>query len=830
MQPIRRLRHATTVCTLSPLALAIHLALTVGATALPGIATATSGTPDTAAKSVTLGAGPLGRTLAGFATAQGVLLSFDPALTEGKSSNGLQGNYNAQQGFDQLLLNSGLEVVRQANGSFLLRVQAAPQAAISTLSAISVTAALDAATEGSGAYNSNTVTLGKSAQALRDVPQTVSVLTRQRLDDQNINDLTGALEQTAGITTSQTGFFDAGFYARGFQITNLQIDGGAPMTMALAGFQTQQDFAQYDHVEVLRGANGLFGAAGEPGGAVNLVRKRPLAQRQVLFNTSAGSWQNYRTELDVTGPLSADGAVRGRVVASYTDRHFFYDVATQRRGLLYGIVEVDLTPDTLLAGGFSLNRMSGKPWFLGLPRYSNGADIGLPRHTSFAVNWGRIEVDSNEVFAKLEHTFTPDWQVKVNLTRNVQTSDRKYARTTAVDPITNMSTVSGLTVRFEPKQTVADISVSGKFDLFGRRHDVLVGADRQQTTSSFSNLQSASLPFNVFNFDPNGYAEPNGALTVQNSAWGQKQRGLYGRLTLRWAEPWQLIVGARRASYAFEQLNAAGTGTRYRESAIVTPYAGLVYDIDKQWSAYGSVAETYKSQASSLQGPLPGTPLDAITGRNYELGVKGALWNGSVNTAVALYRIERNGQAVRDANYASTPGLDGSSCCFVALGEVVSQGVDAEISGEIAPRWQASAGYTYNNNKNKQAGSVPYSAITPKHLFKLWSNYQLPAAYGRWKLGGGVTVQSASYVSGTASSFNPATNLWNGPSVPFNFSQSGYATWNARLEYRINEQWSAALNLNNIFDKMYYQAGGNRDYYNWYGEPRNGLLTVRAKF
>ena len=798
--------------SLRHLAFAVHLAVSaIGVTACFQAAHAAEITASTQ-KNVNIAAGPLGRTLSIFATTHDVLLSFDPILTEGKSSNGLQGSYSLQQGFSILLNGSGLEATRQPNGSFLLKKNDATtsQANDAVLPTVHVTSLQD----DSNSYAVRSTHIGKSTQSLREIPQSVSVITRQRLDEQNITDLATALELTTGVTTSQIGLFDAQFFSRGFAMTNMQIDGGAPLTMGLAGFQTQQDFSQYERVEVLRGADGLFGGAGEPGGTVNLVRKRALPHFQMLFNASAGSWNNYRTDIDITSPLTQDGSIRGRVVASYGDRNFFYDVAKQKREMLYGVIEADLTRDTTVSAGFTINRMSGTPWFLGLPRYADGSDIGLPRSTSLTTTWSRIKVDTNEYFAKLDQRLNDDWQLKANIARNEQDSYRKYARAIG-SPGT--STIDGRIVDLAPTQTVADINVNGRFDLFGRTHQVVFGGDWQETTGSSTLFRSTSLPTDIFNFDHDGYINPTGIADVQNSQWGQKQYGIYGNLKLQLSDQTKLIFGARRASYKYNQVTGTGAVTRYNESAVVTPYTGVVYDLGNRWSAYASFAETYKSQASSLQGPLPGTPLDPITGRNYEVGMKGELFEGKLNAALALYRIERNGQAVLDPDYATTPGIDGSSCCYLSTGRIVSQGVDAEISGEVLPRLQAFAGYTFNDNENKD-GNARYSTVTPRHLFKLWTMYQLPGNLAQWKLGGGTHIQSASYVTGTIGG------------TPYNFTQSGYAVWNARAEYALNKTWTASLNINNLFDKTYYQTVGYATYYNWYGEPRNATLAIRGKF
>ena len=229
---------------------------------------------------------------------------------------------------------------------------------------------------------------------------------------------------------------------------------------------------------------------------------------------------------------------------------------------------------------------------------------------------------------------------------------------------------------------------------------------------------------------------------------------------------------------------------------------------------------------------MPGTPLDPIKGRNFELGAKGEFNEGRLMASMALYRIERNGEAVADPSYPNTDiGDAGLNCCWLSKGKVVSQGVEGEISGELARGWQLFAGYTFNRNHNKTPGIEGiYHSVTPKHLFKLWSTYRLPGELSQWTIGGGANIQSAHFVSGSANAFNPDTGKFDGAAVPFKFSQGGYAVWNASVQYRINRNWQAVLNLNNLFDKVYYRTVGTSGGNNWYGEPRNVMLTLRGTF
>lgn len=176
----------------------------------------------------------------------------------------------------------------------------------------------------------------------------------------------------------------------------------------------------------------------------------------------------------------------------------------------------------------------------------------------------------------------------------------------------------------------------------------------------------------------------------------------------------------------------------------------------------------------------------------------------------------------------------GGNCCYLAEGKVVSKGVDMEVSGEVMPDWMLIAGYTYNNNQNRKDNAA-FSTITPKHMLKLWSTYRLPGAFNDVKLGGGVNLQSATYVSGSAGVLdkmgNPVKDADDKDlSIPFDYKQSGYAVWNAMAEYRLDENWTLAYNLNNVFDKTYYTAVGSSYSGNWYGDPRNHMLTLRGTF
>lgn len=321
-----------------------------------------------------IAAGPLGEALGDFAAAAGVSITVPPALVQGKTTRGLDGGFSVRDGFAHLLAGSGLEVTGGAGGAFALRRAAAADtgAAETTLAPVTTTAKATggATTEGSDSFAARAVSLNKGDQALKDIPQSISVLTRKQLDEQGITDLKDAVNNVTG--TEGIGGVGQGMVlsARGFQIDNWQYDGVAiPRNHYALGNWGTEGMVFYDRLEVLRGASGLLQGTGSPGGAINLVRKRGQADTTVTATARAGSWDRYGVQLDAGGPLNAEGTLRGRVVVDEDRSHSFVDYVNDRTRSLYAALDYDLGPDTTVGLGVSNLDSKGRPFLLGVPLY-----------------------------------------------------------------------------------------------------------------------------------------------------------------------------------------------------------------------------------------------------------------------------------------------------------------------------------------------------------------------------------------------------------------------------------------------------------------------------
>lgn len=773
--------------------------------------------------------GTLDQVLNRFAMQAGVPLAIDGSLTAGKTSTGLSGSYTVEQGFEELLRGHDLQAVRQGNGNHVLR-RAPVTVPDSALAPVVTTASaiLDPTTERTNSYTSPAVTIGKSAQSLREIPQSVSVLTRQRMDDQGMTLIETALDQITGIQLdTTTGIGSANLYSRGFLVNSYQYD-GVPQTF-LGTSYTGFDLAVMDRIEVIRGASGLLQGTGNASATVNLVRKKPTRDLAIAGSLSAGSWDARRGELDVGGPLNESGTVRGRFVTALEDTDSFVDYVGSEKSVLYGVLEADLGERTTATLGAYQQRVNATPSIFGLPRYSDGSSLGLDRSTNLTPAWNWWSQDIQEVFANLTHKLGNEWQFNASALYSTQTQDfkRSVTRGTAANfgviPGSTVANIyTGIRWNSESDRSNFDFNFNGPATLFGRKHELLVGANslRSDLTSKQSAIFPAVLIPDLFNFDPGSVPEPADGPYISSTITEIEQQGVYASGRFSVADPLKLIAGVRLSWYETrsDTVNLlTGVTTRGREVSYdgeVTLHGGVIYDIDRSYSLYASYADIFTPQTT--QFTRDGDMLDPLVGANYETGIKGEFLDGDVNASLALFRIDQKNRALEDPSRPCA-GVPNAGWCYVAAGKVRSQGVELEVSGRVTARVNLFAGYTYNETEyledNTNAGQ-PFRTQTPRHLFKLWTQYRLPFDADRWSLGGGVNAQSGYYATGGG----------------VRSEQEAYAIFKLSASYQFDPKASLHLVVNNVFDKTYYSGIRGVDFGNVYGDPRNFMLTLRMRY
>ncbi|CAN7509413.1 TonB-dependent siderophore receptor [Acidovorax sp. LjRoot194] len=784
------------------------------------------------ARAYAIAPGPLAVVVSQFANAAGVALSFDAAQLGPQRSPGLQGQYTVEAGFARLLEGSALQAVRASSGVYTLRAMpraTAPEVSgAQVLAPVTVTAtAPTARTEQSGSYTASTATVFAGPQPVRGIAQPVTVLTRQWLDDRALPDLHAVMQHTPGITVDYTDSERVNYYARGHQIDALQVDGMALSQNTSASIFIQPDTAVLDRVEVLRGAAGLLRGAGNPSATVNMVRKRPEREFQASTGVVLGSWSRRRIDADLSAPLNDAGSLRGRLVAVADSKKFFQQARAEDRKLLYGVVEADLAPGTTLTASLQHTELDATGAWGGLPAGIDGTQLHLPRSTYLGTDWNRWDRHNDQAFIELAHRAGNGWSTRLSAAHNRLRSDgfkqTSFTSASSTDPyLVDVSTsIYGAEAS---DQSALALSATGPFELLGRTHTLSLGADtlhiRTTGTSGHwgvSPLQGVDLrTWNPATSYPEPFYSPgNGtAYTAPSSRTGQQ--GAYAMARLSLAGPLNAIVGARVSGWRYRV--PAAPASNYSVAHEVTPYAGLVYDLGEHLSLYGSYAETFTPQdAKGADGRL----LAPIRGKDVEAGMKGEFMDGRLAASLSLFRIHQVGRAMDDLGSPQGCPSNPAGHCQVAGGKTRSQGLELEVSGEPRPGWQVLAGYThtrtwYLRDADPANTGQPLRSIDPRHALRLFAKHRLDGALRGWSIGAGARVQSDGYVTaGDVTS-----------------RQGGYAVIDAMLGYRIDARYSVQVNVNNVLDKVYYAkfAPNARYFNNYYGDPRNVVVSLRANF
>ncbi len=774
-------------------------------------------------------AGPLSEALTRFSNQSGVYVAGASALAEGRHSAGLTGAYSPQAALDALLAGTALQAVRtQAGGYVLRRAPAGPEAAV--LPAVTVSGASLALTEGTGSYTTRAMgTATRLELSPRETPQTVSVITRQRIEDQDISTLGDAVKATPGLTVTKWGGERERYTSRGFQINNLMVD-GLPIEYEEAALSTGL-MSMYDRVEIVRGVSGLMEGAGTPGGSINLIRKRPTREFQGSFTAAAGSWDNYLGELDAGGPLNESGSLRARGVMSYQDKHSYIDSYQNKRTLLYGILEADIAERTTVSLGASYSKEDnpGVDWN-GMGTYPDGRFLPIRRSARMSPDWSYWDKKSVTVFGGVDHEFANGWKGRLAATaiRSKMSMLGTYIGQSTWDENGDPAmTLRGGGYDYDRDQQSYDASLSGPYTLFGREHDLVVGASHRRskwTDAGGGATQAGNFTlatFNPLNWDPGSVPLPTiGEFGEWRKLQDVKQTGLYAMTRLRLADPLSVILGSRVDWYSMDSVQYDGDRAygqaKYDVVRKFTPYAGVVYDLDSAHSVYASWTRIFNPQNYATAS---GALLPPQQGTNYEVGIKGEYLEGRLNTSVAIFRIDLDNLPDQLPASQCQGGL---TSCYASAGQVRSQGFEAEISGEVLPGWQLAAGYTYASAERRGDASSynpegtysvgdRYGTNIPRHLFKLFTTYRLPGEWNRWRVGGSLHVQNRIY-------------------TPWGVSQGGYAVVGLNAGLDVNKQLSFALNLNNVFDRRYYASVGSTTGSNFFGEPRNFTLTARYTF
>ena len=646
--------------------------------------------------------------------------------------------------------------------------------------------------------------------SIRETPQSISVITRELIDDFKLNNVNDVLDYATGIKVERTEPARSYYTARGSDITNFQIDGiGTPFAQGLVFGDL--DTATYDRVEVLRGANGLLTGTGNPSATINFIRKRPTKGFQAEVSVSAGSWDYRRLDADLSSSLNESGSVRGRVVLASMAQDSYLDRYSMERNVAYGIIEADITDNTQVALGHTYQKhdASGNMWG-GLPLlYADGSKRHYNTSDSTAPDWTYWNTAENNTFAELTHYFDSDWKVKTQLTRKELISD---SRLLYIYGNEDKATGTGLGTypgKYHDvvKEWIADAYFSGPFSLAGRKHEAVFGVNWSKSTITETEKNSSTGVPVLNSFEDAGNSPlPDFSVDGNFANRHDKRFNTYAAVKFNVSDDLKLTTGANMLSYEYKGVSYSAEQNTEANNKI-TPYLGAVYDLNKQHSVYASYTGIYNPQVSLDKNFKPLAPVE---GKNYEIGLKSEWLDNKLNTSFALFKNTQE-------NVAQSVDTVGITTIYEGI-DADTKGYEFDVSGEISSNLSVNAGYTrLMSIKDKSGDNVkPY---TPKNMAHASTTYKVPSVQGL-KLGASVNWQDDTHVD---------IDLFGVGQV--RYKQDSYAVVNLMANYEFNKHWSTAFNLYNVTNEKYLASlmwGGDGQSY--YAAPFNGAMTLTWKY
>jgi outer-membrane receptor for ferric coprogen and ferric-rhodotorulic acid len=811
----------------------------------------------------------LGDALLRFGQEAGVQMSVESKLVTGKQAAALHGSYTTEEGLHQLLSGTGLAA--RFTGPNIVTIEAVPGSRVLNpvkvegqttspygVGSVGVNGSTDVtATEGSGSLSTEKVYAGAMhAESVKDIPQTVSVITAQRIEDQGITDLSSALAQMPGIS-QQSGLsaLESASYSRGFQLGRTMVDGGVSRNSLSGtfGYYGGEDLAPYDHVEFLNGPDGFSNGYNSPAGTVNLVHKHALDHDQFTTTLQTGSFDMWRVEADATGPVAFDGRVRARADIAKENENSFINGVYVDRTVVFATVEADVTSKTLLTVSNTYLDVDELVPGYALPRYLSGAPLPLPRSTCLCFPWGTESNVTRTLDASLQQKFGSNWNAKLSGSWQRQAqllnevdmfgavNDYGGAGFTLYDATQNHSQYDSKT---------ADLKVTGSFPLFGRRQEVSFGGNYEHDVENQIvfpyDIPDTGVPIDALHFNPSVVPQPalSDSPSRENRGFGQKQYGANAAVSLSFIDPMKLMLGARWQRYEFDSTivvpPANLTFGPYAELDSFTgaSYAALTWAFSKELTSYISWADVLASNYGDLQPD--GSTVPPTHGGTYELGTKFAKPGGKLTVTASLYRTELKDLALF---VAPGPGGDGfyGMCCYSTANNEreLSYGAFFDAVGQILPGWQADLSWEWNVNRYQGSASGSneghtIEAYQPRNIVKLWNSYtpQLPG-WNRVTASIGIISTSKQTNMSTACSIflaDPTQGCAPDGMTPYAYSQPSYTLVNLQLAYKLSEHWRLSTNVDNLFNRLYWSSFQDNSSFNQYGAPLTWKLSLNGKF
>ncbi|MFF9551635.1 TonB-dependent siderophore receptor [Methylobacterium fujisawaense] len=702
--------------------------------------------------------------------------------------------------------HTGLATVILALSSTAVHAQAETDEV--ALSELSVTGTGPAAERAGGpvvGYRATrSATATRTDTPLRDTPQSVQVVPRDVLVDQQDIRLSDALQNVSSVQPGGTiqGRSDT-FIIRGFRTQTYAID-GVLLNQAGNFSSVTRDLADVERIEVLKGPASVLYGRGDPGGLINIVTRQPTPTPSGDINLQAGSFGFRRVQGSVSSAIEGVEGLSGRLsFAAQSDPTFrnFYGRDNARTFVAPAFAWTP-TPDTRVT-------------FLGeFTRVDNQYDEGLIARNGrvpldnvaryYGEPFSRYNGSANFGLLKVEHDLNANITLREVL--NAQWGGFDLLATRAIGltnrntQVTRRETAVYSTYAAVDSQT----EMVAKFDLLGFRHTVLTGVEYTNGYRRAYQTQSTNFPSVSFLNPVPG--SPIVGLQFQSDL---KQKnaltGLYVQDQIDLGLGLQMLVGVRYdtgTQYYFSRVPTSRTIPPEQQLSGTSPRVGLIYRPVEPLTLYASYATSFKPQTDNVYNAVNPRP---ETGELYEVGSRLDL-NPDLTLSTAAFRIIRNNVSAAD------PVNTGFS---VITGQQRSQGVEADLAGQVLPGWKVIGGISVLDARitkdttfavgNRLVGAPAFSG-------SIWSTYQFQEGFLLgWNVGAGIT-----YVGRRAGDLNNS------------YSVGGYARLDAAVFYDFSEHARFSINARNLTDRRYIEQPFNQ-FNNLPGAPLSVLATITAR-
>ena len=583
----------------------------------------------------------------------------------------------------------------------------------------------------------------------------------------------------------------------------------------------RRDASQIERFEVVKGPASILLGPVIPGGVINQVTKSPQAGQFVELSARGGSYGTYRLEADAnTGKLLGSDVFSGRITLAYEDQRSPQDPERTETFSVRPVLEANLSEQTRLQASVAYTKRDGAPG----SAFPVNADGSVPDAFTAKTYLGLpgSQVGEDTYFdAELQHEFLDD--LKLVVRGSYQKSDFDYRTSQGAENYAGGRGFNGPadTLAFvyyshgyrDTRVAYGDVQLVGGFNAFGQRQDWVIGATAQETKfDSYFGFGGLLGTVDIRNIGAI-FPTPNFNIPlVPFSVRKDKLYSLYAETNLRPTDRLTIVAGARYDDY--EVTNRATNVSTPADD--ITFRIGASYELIDGLNAYASYAESFIPQAGTTRG---GGVIDPETATNYEVGLKGGLWDGRVTLQAAAFFLTRQNVATADPN-----NVPGQPAFVVATGEQEHNGFELSANWKVAPGLTLDASYGYVDAKvtkviNAAAGQGVGDPIdlVPKNTFSVYGAYAVQnGPLAGLKLGLG------------------ARSISNRPTRRFRVNYDGYTLVDAMLAYPVSEKITLQLNVLNLLNEKYREsvgfANGTPAAGHRFGNPRAAYVTARARF